>query len=110
MALSSTEAEYYAAAAAVQESAWIAAFMEELGYRLPAHTLWCDNQSAIATTVSHARSKHIAVKYHFIREKVAAGAVVIKYVNTRANLADVFTKALPSPQHKELCSQLLQTA
>ncbi|KAJ9516243.1 hypothetical protein QJQ45_001140 [Haematococcus lacustris] len=62
-------------------------------------TIMCDNEAAL-TLVKHpiasARSKHIDVLHHFVRERVARGELVFKFCGSVANVADVFTKALPS--------------
>jgi hypothetical protein len=62
-------------------------------------SIWCDSQSAmhlIKNAVISARSKHIDVQHHFLKERVARGEVVFMYCNTSANVADCLTKALPS--------------
>lgn len=110
VALSSTEAEYYAITEAAKEAAWIQSFLGELGTPIPRYHLWCDNQGAIAMTqnaVSHARTKHIDIKHHFIKDLVEDKKVTIEYVHTSENVADVFTKALPAPRHQQLCQRLL---
>ena len=61
--------------------------------------LYCDNKSAIAIAknpVSHERSKHISIKYHFIREAQEKSEIQLHYCQTGEQLADIFTKALPS--------------
>lgn len=61
--------------------------------------LYCDNQSAIRLAenpIFHARTKHVEVHYHFIREKVLQGEIKMKYINTEGQVADVFTKGLSS--------------
>lgn len=58
-------------------------------------TIWCDNLSAISlesNPIFHARTKHIEVDYHFIREKVVNKDVVIRHINTANQVADIFTK------------------
>lgn len=61
--------------------------------------LYCDNQSAIRLAenpIFHARTKHVEVHYHFIREKVLQGEIKMKYINTEGQVEDVFTKGLSS--------------
>ncbi|CAH9079866.1 unnamed protein product [Cuscuta europaea] len=99
---SSTEAEYRAIAYTVQDTLHIRSVLFELGYaiREPVQLL-CDNISASYLTtnpIQHARSKHIQINYHFVRERVADGDLVVKYVPTRLQLADIFTKSLSSQQ------------
>ena len=98
VALSSTEAEYRGAAVAACEVAWLNKLLHDFG--LQAHrkvVLYCDNLSSIQLArnpVFHARTKHIEVHYHFIREKVLSGEIDLEYVNTEEQVADIFTKAL----------------
>jgi hypothetical protein len=54
----------------------------------------------------HARTKHIDIRYHFIREMIEHGKLVLSYIPSADNVADIFTKALPSPQFKLLASKL----
>ncbi len=72
--LSSTESEYVAMVSGLQESLWISAILKELNlYKQESLILYCDNQSAIklgSNPVQHGRTKHIDVRYHFIRELV----------------------------------------
>nr|KYP41864.1 Copia protein [Cajanus cajan]KYP41874.1 Copia protein [Cajanus cajan]KYP41875.1 Copia protein [Cajanus cajan]KYP41878.1 Copia protein [Cajanus cajan] len=61
-------------------------------------TIYCDNKSAIAITknlVHHSRTKHIAIKYHFIREVETTKEIKMEYCKTEEQVADIFTKALP---------------
>jgi len=63
--------------------------------------LWCDNVSALALAfnpIFHARTKHVEVDYHFVREKVLNKDMLIKYISASDRLADLFAKSLPSPQ------------
>ncbi len=72
--------------------------------------LWCDNLSSLALAsnpVFHARTKHIEVDYHFIREKVVRRDVVVKFVSTTDQLADILTKCLPSLGFTRLRNNLL---
>lgn len=98
VALSSMEAEYMAAASATREAVWMRTFLSEIRI-LPTQRirLLIDNQSAISlakNTVFHSRTKHIAIRYHFIRKKVDSGEIELKYVPTNWQVADVLTKAL----------------
>ncbi|CAH9134340.1 unnamed protein product [Cuscuta epithymum] len=99
---SSTEAEYRAVAYTVQDTLHIRSILFELGYPITAPVqLFCDNISAsylTANPVQHARSKHIQIDYHFVRERVAHGDLVVKYIPTQLQLADIFTKSLSSQQ------------
>jgi histone deacetylase 1/2 len=95
---SSTEAEYKSVANATAEIIWIQGLLQELGiYLSRAPTLWCDNLGATYLSVNpvfHARTKHIEVDYHFVRERVARKALDIRFISTHDQLADVLTKPL----------------
>ena len=72
--------------------------------------LWCDNVSALAlasNSIFHARTKHIEVDFHFVREKVLNRDMVIKYICTTYQLAYIFTKCLPSPRFHDLSFKLM---
>jgi hypothetical protein len=72
--------------------------------------LWCDNLGAISLAsnpVYHARTKHIEVDYHFIREKVVSKDIQIRFISTAAQLADIFTKGLTSSRFLLLRHKLL---
>jgi len=98
VALSSAEAEYMAAGAAVQEMLWVRSLLREMGFEQDgASVLLCDNQAAMAMAandVHHARTKHIDIRHHFIREHVAAGTVRLEYVASADQQADILTKPL----------------
>ena len=103
VALSSTEAEYRAVAIATCEEVWLRRLIADLGeYIDGAVTIWCDNMSSIQLTknpVFHARTKHIEVHHHFVREKVIEGEVDLQYVSTNEQVADIFTKGLSIEKH-----------
>jgi histone deacetylase 1/2 len=95
---SSTEAEYKALANATPELIWVEAILKELGVTLKVKPcLWCDNLGATylsANPVFHARTKHIEIDYHFVRERVAHKMLDIKFISSKDQVADSFTKAL----------------
>jgi hypothetical protein len=95
---SSTEAEYKSVANATAEIIWIQGLLQELGiYLSRAPTLWCDNLGATYLSLNpvfHARTKHIEVDYHFVRERVARKALDIRFISTHDQLADALTKPL----------------
>ena len=78
------------------EAIWLESLLKELGVvqqRTP--ILWCDNLGATYLTASpvfHARTKHIEIDFHFVRDRVAAGALQVKFISSSDQLADVFTK------------------
>ena len=107
---SSSESEYRAMASAAADVTWTVRLLEELGITdLKPVTLHCDNQSAIAIAknpVFHERTKHIEIDCHFTRDKVLEGLLQLTYLPTTHQLADVFTKILPSQQFNTLLSKL----
>lgn len=111
VARSSTEAEYRAMAQTAADLVWLQSLLTELCVPVsPPHVLWCDNRSAMALAsnpVFHARTKHIEIDYHFIREQVLAKKIVLCYIATNAQLADIFTKGLPVARFQFLKSKLL---
>ena len=96
---SSTEAEYKALANATAEMMWVQKLLTELKVpHPPAARLWCDNLGAkylSANPVFHARTKHIEIDFHFVRERVAQGLFDIRFIHTGDQVADGLTKALP---------------
>ena len=98
VALSTCEAEYVAVATAACQVVWLRQLLGELtGVEAHPPALMVDNQPAIALTknlVLHDRSKHIDVKFHFLRDCVDGGQIVIEFVETGRQLADVLTKSL----------------
>jgi histone deacetylase 1/2 len=92
---SSTEAEYKALANGTAEVIWIQSLLRELNVPQPrAPVLWCDNLGATYLTANpmfHARTKHIEVDFHFVREKVAQGALDVRFVSSADQVADAFT-------------------
>jgi hypothetical protein len=106
VALSSCEAEYIAAAAAACEAVWLSRLLAELvGGVVLAPKLKVDNKSAIAlmkNPVHHDRSKHIDVKFHFIRECYDRKLIDVDFVGTEHQLGDILTKALGRTRFQEL--------
>ncbi|XP_019167864.1 PREDICTED: uncharacterized protein LOC109163570 [Ipomoea nil] len=110
VARSSTKAEYKGLADVSTEVTWIISLLRELGLHSgsPA-TLWCDNLWATylaANPVFHARTKHVEIDYHFVRDKVASGDFIVSFVSTKDQLADIFTKPLPAPRFQALRDKL----
>ena len=98
VALSSCEAKFMAATTAAKQALWLRNLLGEItGTEPKAVSLYVDNSSAIAlmkNPVFHGRSKHIDVKFHFIRECVEHGQINVKKVNTLDQKADALTKSM----------------
>ena len=102
---SSTEAEYKSLANATAEMMWIQRLLTELGIsHSPVAWLWCDNIGAkylSANPVFHARTKHIEIDFHFVRERVAQKPLDIRFINTSDQVADGFTKPISAAKLRE---------
>lgn len=105
VALSTTEAEYIAAALCACHCVWIRRVLEKLGAEENTGTLiMCDNSSTIQLSknpVLHGKSKHIDVRFHFLRDLVNKAEVELRYCNTHNQVADVFTKPLKLEQFEK---------
>ncbi|KAH9706111.1 hypothetical protein KPL70_012113 [Citrus sinensis] len=108
VALSTTEAEYTAAAEALKEAIWLKGMATELGDEQDSVEVYCDSQSAIHLSKSqthHEKTKHIDVKLHFVRLEVSRGAVKLLKINAEENPADILTKSVPYAKFN-LCMNL----
>jgi histone deacetylase 1/2 len=107
---SSTEAEYKALANATAEMIWVQKLLNELRIPHPqAARLWCDNLGAkylSANHVFHARTKHIEIDFHFVRERVAQKLLDIRFINSADQLADGFTKAITAAKLRQFRTNL----
>ena len=111
VAHSSTEAEYRALACAAADLVWIQNLLAEIGVNLQSQPpiLWCDNRGAQALAcnpVYHARTKHIELDVHFVRNLIAEHRLEGRHVPTEVQPANVLTKELPLNQYHMLCSKL----
>ncbi|CEG47601.1 copia partial [Plasmopara halstedii] len=96
---------------AAQEAVWLKTFLYELGEMEPgvAVKVYDDNQGSIALAKNpefHKRTKHIDIRYHFVREKVEYGQVILEYIPTMDMLAIIITKPIPASQFCILRSKL----
>jgi hypothetical protein len=106
---STAEAEYIAAGSCCAQILWIRNQLNDYGLVLNKIPIFCDNTSAIAISnnpVQHSRTKHIDIRYHFIREHVMNETVVLHFVPTEDQLADIFTKPLDESTFSKLVSEL----
>ncbi|GJR36543.1 integrase, catalytic region, zinc finger, CCHC-type containing protein [Tanacetum coccineum] len=90
--------KYIALSGCCAQVLWMRSQLSDYGFVLNKIPLYCDNQSAIAlccNSVQHSRSKHIDIRHHFIKEQVERRVVELYFVETKYQLADIFTKALP---------------
>jgi hypothetical protein len=111
--MSTTEAEYVAAASAVKEVLWFKHLASSLDLKISDYTIKADNQSMLAlikNPILSARTKHIDIAHHFVRERVARGEVSFTFLPTDKMLADILTKPLPKGKHQMFCAELGLTA
>jgi len=104
--LSSTKSEYIAQMHATKKLMWLHVFLGELTTPfIEPTTLHCDNQGAIVLSKDnkfHACTKHINIRYHYICEAIENKNIILPYIPTEDNIADIFTKALSKPKFKKL--------
>jgi hypothetical protein len=92
-----------AAAEAAKEALWLTGLVKELGIQQGGVSLYCDSQSAIhlaKNQVYHARTKHIDVRFHKIKELVATAELLLKKIHTSENAADMLTKPITTDKFK----------
>lgn len=105
VALSTSEAEYIAATHAAKQVIWHRSLLRELDFPIPTTlTIFSDNQAAISIAHHpefHARTKHIDIAFHFLRDHVENGTLNTVYINMDENVADIFTKGLAGTKHRD---------
>jgi hypothetical protein len=109
VALSTAEAEYIVAGHCCAQLFWMRQTLRDYGYKLTKVPLLCDNESAIRMAdnpVEHSRTKHIAIRYHFLRDHQQRGDIKIAYINTKDQLANIFTKPLDEKSFTKLRHEL----
>nr|GEZ77568.1 hypothetical protein [Tanacetum cinerariifolium] len=107
--ISSTEAEYIALSGCCAQIIWMRSQLTDYGLGFNKISMYYDNKSAIAlccNNVQHSRSKHINIRYHFIKEQIENGVIKLYFVNTEYQLADLFTKALGRDRNEFLINKL----
>jgi hypothetical protein len=98
VAQSTTDAEYIAASEAAREIAWLKNLFGELEIGFKQSRLLTDNSACISISKDpclHSRTKHLDLRYHFIREKVEEESLLVEYCPTQSMVADIMTKPLP---------------
>ncbi|GJS45137.1 hypothetical protein Tco_0595258 [Tanacetum coccineum] len=107
--MSSAEAEYIAATGCCAQVLWIKSQLANYDVLYDKVPIFCDNTSAIAISnnpVLHSRTKHIDIRYHFIRDYILKGDIKLHFVPTDLQLADIFTKPLAEPSFTRLVGEL----
>nr|GEW49962.1 hypothetical protein [Tanacetum cinerariifolium] len=108
-AISIMEAEYIALSGRYAQILWMRSQLTEYGRGFNKITMYCDNKSVIAlccNNVQHSRSKHIDIRFHFVKEQVKNGVVELYFVNMKYQSANIFTKALGRERIKFLINKL----
>nr|GEX17792.1 integrase, catalytic region, zinc finger, CCHC-type, peptidase aspartic, catalytic [Tanacetum cinerariifolium] len=103
------EAEYVSLSACCAQVLWMRTQLTDYGFYFDKIPMHCDSKAAIAIScnpVWHSRTKHIDVRYHFIKEKVEKGIVELFFIGTEYQLADLFTKAMPEERFKYLVRRI----
>ncbi|KAJ9557778.1 hypothetical protein OSB04_012392 [Centaurea solstitialis] len=106
---STAEVEYVAAGSCCAQVLWMRNQLLDYGFQLSKIPIYCDNTSAIAIAnnpVLHSKTKHIEIRYHFIRDHVMNGDVELHFVPTEYQLTDLFTKLLDEKRFNQLISEL----
>ncbi|GJU46782.1 hypothetical protein Tco_1204048 [Tanacetum coccineum] len=109
VAMSSAEAEYVAAAGCCASILWMKSQLSDYDIHYKMVPIFCDNTSAIAISnnpVLHSRTKHIDIRYHFIRDHILKGDIELHFIPTEYQLADIFTKPLDEPTSTRLKAKL----
>nr|GFA63837.1 retrovirus-related Pol polyprotein from transposon TNT 1-94 [Tanacetum cinerariifolium] len=107
--MSLAEAEYVSLSACCAQLLWIRTQLTDYGFHFDKIPMYCDSNETIAIScnpVQHSHTKHIDVRYHFIKEKIEKGIVELFFVRIEYQLADLFTKALPEERFKYLVRRL----
>ncbi|CAA0817270.1 cysteine-rich RLK (RECEPTOR-like protein kinase) 8 [Striga hermonthica] len=109
VALSTTEAEYIAMTEAGKEMLWLKRFLQQLGMKQERYDIHCDSQSALdlsKNAMYHSRTKHIDVRYHWLRQAVEEQLLKLEKIHTDKNPADMMTKVVTRGK-LQLCAELI---
>nr|GFA96176.1 retrovirus-related Pol polyprotein from transposon TNT 1-94 [Tanacetum cinerariifolium] len=107
--ISSMEAEYIALSGCCAQILLMRSQLTDYGLGFNKIPMYCDNKSAIAlccNNVQHSRSKHIDIRYHFIKKHVENGVIELYFVNTEYQLEDIFSKVLGRERNEFLINKL----
>ena len=99
VSLSTAKAEFVATASCCSQVLWMKTQLLDYGYRMLRIPIYCYSESAIAIShnpIQHSKTKHIELRYHFIKDHILKGNIELIFVPTHEEIADVFTKALDS--------------
>ena len=105
MSLSTVEAKYIAAGSCYTQLLWMKKLLHDYGIPQDTMCVFCDNTSAInfsKNPVQHSKSKHIEIRYHFIRDLVEERVVCLEFIHTDNQKEDIFTKPLDGPRFESL--------
>ncbi|GJV95438.1 hypothetical protein Tco_1547015 [Tanacetum coccineum] len=103
------EAEYVSLSVCCAQVIWMRTQLLDYGYRYNKILIYCNSKSAIAITcnpVQHSHTKHINIRYHFIKEHVVKGTIKLYFVEMEYQLSDLFTKALPRERFEYLVHRI----
>nr|GEV89773.1 hypothetical protein [Tanacetum cinerariifolium] len=109
MSISTAESKYIAVPSCCAQLLWMCTQLTDYGFFYDKVPIYCDSKSAIAIScnpVQHTRTKHIDVRYHFIKDHVEKGMIELYFVGTEYQLANLFTKSLPEARFKLLVEKL----
>ena len=110
VARSSTEAEYKSLADTASELQWLQSLFSELGLKFSTPpVLWCDNIGATyltANPVFHARTKHIEIDFHYVRDQVHRKQLTVQFISSKDQLADSLTKPVSPPKFQHILANL----
>nr|GFB44292.1 Gag-Pol polyprotein [Tanacetum cinerariifolium] len=107
--LQKAESEYVTVSGCCAQVLWMCTQLTDYGFFYDKVPIYCDSKSAIEIScnpVHHTRTKHIDVRYHFIKDRVEKGIIELSFVHTEYQLADLFTKSLPEARFKFLVEKL----
>ena len=107
VSLSTTKVEYIDITEGCEEALWMRKFLEELGLQQGKYVVYSDSQSVIhlsKNSTFHSRSKHIYVRYHWIRDVLESKKLYLEKIHTNENVLDMLTKCLPK-EKLEACKQ-----